>query len=447
MIEKQKHFFSCDTMKKEIDKFQWMGWYKMRRMGQKIVLLVMAMFLMVSCTPPKKEGDEQIIKPVRVTYVQEETKNKTIRYTGNVVIKDTKTFAFKSPGKIASIPIKKGQFIESGDILAKLDTKDLEFAKQAAEGKVQAASSQYEKAVNGATKEDIEQLKINLKKAEDAFRYTDDLYQKMEELYLSGAVSQNERDKVRLERDVRSNEKDQAKVALQTAMNGTRKEDISAAQANLSMAQTELSYQQSQIEDAIILSDMEGYVAEIIQKEGAFVSAGYPVIALRGNGKVIKTGIARQDIDKIRLEGMVDIGSDESKMRGNITHISDIPDNYTRTYEIEITPEREDLSIGSIVELDLIIGSEKGIWIPMSSVLSEGKDYVYVVEQAPVQEQDSELNDGETIGEIRKQEIVIESTRGSYVKVKGLEASSALVVEGMRSIKENDRVKIIGEQP
>lgn len=419
-----------------------------RKSGQIIIGFMVCAALLVGCvSDPPEETVSDIAKPVHTMKLSEETKNQTIRYTGNVVIKDTKTFAFKTPGKIIDVMVEKGQWIKKGDTLAKLDTTDLEFARQAAEGKVQAAASQYEKAVNGATPEDIEQLRINLSKAEDAFQYTDDLYRRMEELFSAGAISENERDKVKLERDVRENDRNQARVALQTALNGTRPEDIAMADANLSMAQTDLSYKQTQINDATLFSDMEGYVAEIIQKEGAFVSAGYPVIALRGDAKIIKTGIARQDIDKIRSGGAVDILLGDRVISGIISHISDIPDAYTRTYEIEITPDQGDgLSIGSIVELDLIVGSEKGIWIPISAILSEGKDYVYVVETGSETSEGVNDEKGDLIKRAVKKEIVVESTKGADAKVQGLLPSQELIVEGMRSIKENQPVTMIGEK-
>lgn len=419
-----------------------------QRSKQIVIAFMVCTVLLVGCVSnPQEESVSEVAKPVRTMKLSEETKNQTIRYTGNVVIKDTKTFAFKTSGKITDVIVEKGKWIKVGEALAKLDTTDLEFARQAAEGKVQAAASQYEKAVNGATPEDIEQLRINLSKAEDAFQYTDDLYRRMEELFSAGAISENERDKVKLERDVRENDRNQARVALQTALNGTRPEDIAMANANLSMAQTDLSYKQTQINDATLFSDMEGYVAEIIQKEGTFVSAGYPVIALRGDAKIIKTGIARQDIDKIRSGGAVDILVGEQVIPGIISHISDIPDEYTRTYEIEITPDESGgLSIGSIVELDIIVGIEKGIWIPISAILSEGQDYVYLVEEHSEISGDKNDEKENFAKRAMKKEVIVESTKGTDAKVRGLSPSQELIVEGMRSIKENQPVTMIGEQ-
>lgn len=407
----------------------------MNRKYRTVFLAWIFVMTMGACAP-KEEISLPAVKPVRVEALQEETRDITIQYTGNVNMKDSRTYAFKSAGKIASVEVEKGDEIKPGDILAKLDTTDLNFAVQASQAQADAAQSQYRKAQNGATKEEIEQLRVNLRKAKEALDFSEDLYQKMEALYESGAISQHDRDKAKLEYEVRKNDVNQAELALQSAVNGTREEDLAMARANLSMAETDLAYKKSQIEDATIYSDISGYVAEIIKKEGDFVSAGHPVVALRGRSTVVQTGIARQDIGKVRTGSRVYIMDGQRKIPALISYISDIADPYTRTYEAEITPEREELSIGSIVELEIVIGSESGIWIPVSSMLSEGKDYVLTAEEDSAQK-DSFV--------AKRKDIKILSTRGAYAKIEGLSAGDLLIVEGMRGVKARENVRIAGD--
>lgn len=398
-----------------------------------IITALLFSILMTGCAPKQEPVAVATEKPVQTLLLEQETVDMTIAYTGNVEVKDSRTFAFKSPGKIAEMMVEKGQQIKVGDPLAKLDTTDLNFAREAAAGKVAAANAQYQKAVNGPTKEDIRQLEINVNKAQDALAYTEDLYGKMEELYQAGAIPQNERDKVKLERDVRQNDLNQANTALQNALNGTRKEDVAMARADLSMAQTDLKYKDSQIQDSILRSDMEGYVAEIIQKEGSYVSAGYPVIALRGEAQVVKTGIARQDMDKVAVGTKVYILEDDREINATVTYISDLADPTTRTYEAEITPLSGELSIGSIVEINIVIGEDTGIWVPISAMMSDGKDYVFLVK-----------GEEKTGYRSIRREVTILSTRGAYAKVAGVTSGDRLIVEGMRSVKDQEPIKIMG---
>lgn len=402
---------------------------------RRILLTGLCLIFLSGCAQ-KEENSPPSVKPVRTALLQEDTRDITIGYTGNVIVKDSRSYAFKSPGKIASLEVEKGDEIKPGDVLAKLDTRDLDFAVQAAQGQVEAADSQYQKAKNGATKEEIEQLRVNLNKAKDALAFTEDLYRKMEELYQSGAVARHELDKAKLEYDLRKSEMQQAELALQTALSGTRSEDIAMARANLSMARTELEYKKSQIADATIYADISGYVAEIIKKEGDFVAAGHPVIALRGQSSIVRTGIARQDLDKVHIGSRVYIIDGEKRLPALITYISDIADAYTRTYEAEITPEEGTLSIGSIVGLEIVIGNETGIWVPVSAMLAEGKDYVLTVE---------EDNEAKEIFKVKRKDIRILSTRGAYAKVEGLSPGDRLIVEGMRGVKADENVRITGE--
>ncbi len=85
------------------------------------------------------------------------------------------------------------------------------------------------------------------------------------------------------------------------------------------------------------------------------------------------------------------------------------------------------LQIGSIVKVGIIVGRERGIFIPISTIMTNGEDYVYVVK-------------GDRV--IMKKIRIVE-TCGDRVMVEGLENGDKLVIENIKQIRPDDRVKIV----
>jgi len=396
----------------------------MRRVYCLLFLLVFTM-LVSSCQKQQVQPEEKP-KPVRIAEAVEETKPKMLYYTGMVASDDIKKLSFKSSGKISKIYVQKGRSVKKGDVLAQLDTKDLELALKAAQAQVSAAQAQYDKAVNGASSEDVAISDSNLKKAQDAYNFSLDNYKKTETLYNAGAISKSALDQAKLDLDL--NESD-LKIAFQAnseLKSGTRAEDKEALLGQLNAAKADMEQKQSLLEDAAIRADYDGYVTDVLCKEGEMVSAGMPVVVLRAENEIINVGISQEDLSKVRIGTKADIKIDDKSVTGEVANIAQVPDSQTRTYNIEIALSDSGFSVGSFARVELIIGDERGIWVPIDSIVSNGDDYIYVVRDDTAE----------------KRKITLGGIVGSSVRVEGISAGEKYVVDGMTRIKNMDRVSV-----
>ncbi len=389
-------------------------------------ILAAAMLSASACAKQPAVSPDKV-RPVRAKELKEEVKDKLVSYTGIVKAEEMKKLSFKSSGRLSRVPVKKGEAVKRGQVLAELDKTDLVFAVQAAKSQYEAAKAQYDKAKNGAQPEDIRSLELNVKKARDAMLYAQDSFNRVEALYRAEAASENDRDKAKLDYEIKASELNQAQEAYDKVKNGTRSEDVETARSQMEQAEADLKHKQSLVESAVIYSLADGYVAEVLYKEGEMVSAGYPVIIVRNDSEVVNVGLAGEDFRQVRLGMAAVIGEDGSEAAGVVTNINEVPDEQSRTYPVEIAAADAELLIGSIEKVKIRIGEEKGIWIPITSMLSDGEDYVYVVQE----------------GRAQKRTVVISEIRGSSVKVSGVAAGDWLVVEGMTAIKHGDRVAVI----
>jgi multidrug efflux pump subunit AcrA (membrane-fusion protein) len=403
----------------------------MRGMNMKKSVIAIMMILVLTwttgCSIKSNElAGEDKKKPVRVLTVKEEKRPITLEYTGIVGTEELKKLAFKSGGKVKKIFVKTGEQIEAGQALIQLDTADLAYALSGARGQMDAAKAQYDKAVNGVAPEELQQIEANVKKAQDSYSFTKDNYEKFEKLFQQGAISQNELDQIKLELDIRESDLKAAKEIEKQAKNGARDEDKAAAKGQWKQAQADYDYKASLMEDATIKSDSSGYVVDVLYEEGELVAAGYPVLVIRNDNQVVKVGISSKDFEKVTIGTKAKISTERKVIEGEVTNIGQTPDSQTRTYPIEIALPEQTLPLGSVIKLELIIGEESGVWIPITAVMANGEDYVYVVSDEKAS--------------LRK--ITLGAVNGSYVKVEGIENNDQLVIEGMQRLKDQDLISI-----
>lgn len=398
-------------------------------MKRSIVALLMIIVLVWTAGCSNGSGvqsAEDKKKPVRAMSVQEELRPIALEYTGVVGTEALKKLAFKSGGKIEKVFVKEGQKIEAGQPLIQLNTSDLEYAEAASKGQLAAARAQYDKAVNGAAPEELQQIEANVKKAQDSYNFAKDNYEKLQVLLQEGAISQNDLDKAKLELDIRESDLKAAKEIEKQAKNGARVEDKAAAKGQWEQAQADYNHKLSLLEDATIIADSNGYVVDVLYEVGELVASGYPVVVIRNEDQVVKVGLSSKDFEKLSIGSKAIIRTDERTLEGEVTNIGQTPDEQTRTYPIEIALTEKTLPLGSIVKLDLIIGEEKGVWIPITAIMANGEDYVYVVKDEKAS----------------RRKVTLGAVNGDYVRVDGLEGNEQLIIEGMQRLKDQDLVSV-----
>lgn len=392
-----------------------------------ILALAIAMVISTTACSSKDKAVLERIKPIKTVEVKEQDSPAILSYSGIVDSSELKKLAFKSTGRIGKIHVEVGQNVKKGDMLVELEGQDLQYALAAAKGQMGAAQSIYEKAMKGAAPEELRNAELNVKKAQDAYDYVMTNYKRVEALYNSGAISKNELEKVKLEADVKDSELKQAKELLSQVKNGARSEDKKALLNQLEQAKADYEYKASMVKDAVMIADGDGYIVDILYEKGELVPAGYPVAVVRNESLVVNVGLAEKDFSRVMLGTTAKISTGEKTIEGRVTNIAQVPDAQSRTYNIEITIDENSLNLGAVAKVEIVTGNERGIWIPLTSMLSDGMDYVYLAK--------------DNIAE--KREIVIEDIAGSMAKVGGLTPGEQLVVEGMKRLRAGDGISIL----
>jgi len=402
-------------------------------MNKKILVICLVLFnlsILSGCSDNNVSEAVTKTYPVKIVALQDKSYPISLEYEGLTGGSEVRKLSFKSSAKVSKIYVSKGQHVKKGDNLVDLDKTDLNFAMEGSKSQMEAASAQYNKAVNGAQAEDINRAQIAVKASQDNYNYCKDLYDKNVNLYGMHAVTQQQLNDIKIKLDGSEGELNGAKENLKQLQNGTRKEDKQAALAQLNAAKADYNSKVNLTQDASLTADVDGYIVDVLCKEGEMQSAGYPVVLIRSENQVITVGLSDTDVKKIQLGTKAQVKIDDAKADGEIMNIVQMADSKSGTYSAEIKllnlMDNSKFYIGQSAKVYISEGEKNGIWIPITSILNDGQDYVYVVEN----------------GHAVKKNVTLGQTNENLVCVEGLKNGDNLVNEGMKNIKAGYQVSV-----
>lgn len=364
--------------------------------------------------------------PVSVKIIEEKMVEDVLSYEGRVAPTVVETVSFKSSARLAAFNGEVGERLDAGDILAELDKSDLTLALEAAASQFVAATAGYEQALKGASSEDVTMASLSTSKAQEAVNYLTEFVADGTALFEEGIVSQAELDGIQLELALAEADLALAKTNYQKASGGAEPEIIKAAKAQADMAATNEMAQQSMMDDGTYVLKEQRVIVKQMFEPGELVPAGYPVAVLRSKEQMVVVGVSGDDLDQIYIGQKVHVLSDGKEQEGEVSRIAEIPDESHFLYEVEVALADEDYLIGELVDCGLVLGERSAVTIPVTAIMNDGIDYVYLAE------------DGKAM--IRKITIV-DVTEGAAI-VEGLDLGDEMIVSNLNRIQEQSVIHV-----
>ena len=200
-------------------------------------------------------------------------------FYGNVDIREA-TLGFRVAGRVEHMHYTEGDSVEGGDRLAQLDTEPFEEELALRKAQVNEAKAKLAKLEAGTRPQEIERARAEVESREAALENARAKYGRLEELVRKDFASRQAYDNAvenlkRAKAQLRS-----AREALNLAVEGTRREDIAAAEAALEAAQAQKEAAQTALEDASLHAPENGVILTRAVEPGTIVSAGTPVYTL-----------------------------------------------------------------------------------------------------------------------------------------------------------------------
>lgn len=103
---------------------------------------------LTGCSKKKEEAPKEVIRPAKILTIEQGGSARTSRYPGKVQGLDRVEVSFEVSGKLISLPIKEGQHIKKGTIIARIDDSDYQSRLNATKARVNQTKAEVERYAN-----------------------------------------------------------------------------------------------------------------------------------------------------------------------------------------------------------------------------------------------------------------------------------------------------------
>lgn len=355
-------------------------------MMKSLVLLLIPLGLLLSGCEGEDEAPTQA-RPVKTILVTPD-QSSSMTFVGTVEPQVTTNYGFEILGRMILRSVQVGDLVRTGTILARLDSTTL--------------------------LQDVRSARASLASAEASLSKTrtDEARQKL--LYTSQAVA-----RAKVDDAVQANEVTRA-AKLQ-------------AEANLAKAEERLSYAQ-------LVSDYDGVVIATSAEPGQVVAAGQTAVTVANPALRDAVVDLPQSVGaKISIGTPFDVTlqlNPKQTMVGRVRRIEPAADPFTRTHRIRIAlgDALPSFRLGSVISVRLPDQRMNEFSLPATAVLKrKGTTMVWTIS-----ENGEAVNARQINGRLRAD--------GRWAVTSGLKVGERVVVAGIHSLSDGQRVTINGEQ-
>ena len=277
-------------------------------------LLVALTVVVVACIVLSIIGFVFLDKPVDI--VEGQADATSVRVSG------------KLPGRVVDIYVHEGDMVKAGDTLVHIHSSLAEAKLMQAEGMETVARTQDRKIDAGTRVQIINAARDLVTQAEAAVTITKKTYDRLQNLFNEGVVSEQKRDEAKAAYDAAVAGRDAAKSQYELAKQGAQKEDKESAAAMVNVAKGGVAEVQSVLEDQYLMAPCDGQVDQIYPEESELVMLGAPIMSILKTSDKWVTFNVREDLLKdMPLGGEIEImipALDKKKVKAKIYYSRDL---------------------------------------------------------------------------------------------------------------------------
>ena len=386
-------------------------------------------------------------------------------HVGEVTAQSSVDVTPRISGVVVAIPVAEGQAVRRGEVLVRLDAKDLRFQVSQARAGYNAARVQVDAAraalvtqqarlsqvLAGPAEQQVRQAEEAIRQAQAAVAYSRQQVRRQEELFAQGYVSQQQVDTARLDLTAQEARLRTAEETLALLQREPRPEAVQIARAQvaeaevahrqsitrLEQARVTMQQAESTLAETRVVAPVDGLIGRRLVESGQAVTPATPLVRLIDvDPAVITVAIIERDLSRIRPGLTVKVVTDAlpgQTFVGRVAAISPMLSTTTRTAEVRIeipNPDRR-LRPGMFTSVELLLArAENAVTVPVDAVL--------------------ERPEGPTVFVIRGQtaearRVVVGITSNGLVEiVKGVTAGEAVAIAGHRTLRDGAQVIVPG---
>lgn len=186
----------------------------------------------------------------------------------------------KLPGRIARFYVEEGDTVAAGDTLVRIHSAIVEAQLIQAEAMEDVAKSQDKKIDAGTRKQIVQAAYEMVQQAKAAVTITKKTYDRMENLFKEGVVTEQKRDEAKAAYDAAVAAQGAAESQYSLAKSGAQREDKESAAALVSAAGGGVDQVKALLEDSYLVAPYDGIIDQIYPQPTELIATGAPIISL-----------------------------------------------------------------------------------------------------------------------------------------------------------------------
>jgi len=390
------------------------------------------------------------VAPVRVESGGASSGESVLSASGYVVAHHKIAVGAKVMGRVAWIGVEKGDRVQEGQVLVRLE--DTEFRAQVNQAQANLAASQarLDRLRTGSRPEEKLKDKAGVLQAEANLKNAEAEYQRTEALYRSGVASKSDYDRALALRDTAAALVQSARQSSAMTDIGPRKEDISAAEAEVRQMKAALDYANTQLAATEIKAPVTGTVLERIVERGEMVSPS----AFGGSGArtsvvdladltdlQVELDISQTDFARLTPSQRAEIIPEaypNLRFTGFIAEIAPEANRAKSTVQVKVKVENPNEQLRPEMNARVNFLSDKvpsgdsktvaRVLVPKAAVVKKDNSaFVFVVKGNKVEQRT--IRTGDESGD-------------AYVVLDGLSGNESVAVTEVEKLRDGSRVKV-----
>jgi HlyD family secretion protein len=235
-------------------------------------------------------------------------------------------------GALTNLAVARGDAVKAGQLLFEQERQPEAAALGVAEKNLLQAQAQLADLTKGRRPTEIESLTAQLERAQANLKLSAVQFKRREELGVSDVVSKEELDQARAQNDANQALVNQLAADLATAKLGGRVDAIHAAQAVVESGRAAVDKAQWAFDQKQQFAPADAVVHDTLYRQGEFVAAGNPVVALLPPGNLkVRFFVPQEKLAQVKVGGTVSVQPD------GVAHPFSATVNYIST-KAEYTP-------------------------------------------------------------------------------------------------------------
>lgn len=389
----------------------------------------------------------EVTRPVKTLVVVAGEPARTRTFPGKADASKRVELAFQVAGLLVELPIKEGQMVAKGEVIARLRQDEFEARLNSLQGDLDQARARLTALRMGERPEEQRRRESQVRAAEARMANARAEFERSSRLVQSSAVSRSMHEQTETAYRISQEEYESARQLLEKGTIG-REEDINAQEAQVRALEGRVVEANIQLTDSTLRAPYDGVIARRLVEQNQNIRAQEPVVQFQDVDEIeisvdVPEAVMAADL---RAADIVQLVAEFSGAPGlefpvHIREIAQTADPMTQTFQVRVAmqaPSEARILPGMSATVSMtyrranILGQR--LLVPSTAITTNdrGESIAWIV------------GDDQTV---RSQPVQLGEALGGEVEItKGLAPGQRIAIAGVTFLREGMKVRDLGDE-